>query len=447
MVTSSKLFCAHSHKCVHCCRVDFFNKTVTVRYNSDQSYSTLKYYQIIVTPNAVTSDYEVLICSQRVDDCINETITLGHSAVSHWFNDHNSNIKLQLPHKKGTISVQSSSGTSTIAYLFFGFLVVAALGALMLSTFHYYRRDKTASKLVNAVGWHKKSRFRRISRNTNRTEETSLRMDDNLSATMSNYSLQHVPVIDRDHLILEDKIGRGEFGAVFVGEWLTRGVRVAVKTLHNVQVDAQMDKEAAMLSALDHENVVKMHGVSRAHEHQSLYLVLELMNMGDLKSYLKQREPKCSNYSQFPPALINTELINIAQQISNGLCYIHNQQIVHRDLAARNCLVSGESDMRVGAPALRPPITVKISDFGMSRRLYSQAEYYKMGDDKKTALPVRWLPPECLESGRFTYQSDIWAFGVTLFELFTFGSMPFGDLSNNEALIFILQGNLKMIDC
>jgi serine/threonine protein kinase len=76
-----------------------------------------------------------------------------------------------------------------------------------------------------------------------------------------------------------------------------------------------MDKEAAMLAALDHDNVVKMFGVCKAAETQSLYLVLELMNMGDLKTYVKQRQPQCDNYSQFPPALLNTELINIAQQV------------------------------------------------------------------------------------------------------------------------------------
>ncbi|KAI6198362.1 Insulin-like growth factor 1 receptor [Aphelenchoides fujianensis] len=156
-----------------------------------------------------------------------------------------------------------------------------------------------------------------------------------------------------------------------------------------------------------------MFGVAKAPEQQGLYLVLELMNMGDLKTYVKQRQPQCDNYSQFPPALLPTELINIAQQVATGLCYIASQQIVHRDLAARNCLVSGETDVRVCSPAFRPPITVKISDFGMSRRLYSQAEYYKMGD-KQTALPVRWLPPEALECGRFTPASDMWSFGITL---------------------------------
>jgi serine/threonine protein kinase len=77
-------------------------------------------------------------------------------------------------------------------------------------------------------------------------------------------------------------------------------------------------------------------------------------------------------------------------QIAEGLCYLAQQQVVHRDLAARNCLVHGDSDMRSCSAAFRPPICVKISDFGMSRRLYASAEYYKM-QDKKTALPVRFV--------------------------------------------------------
>lgn len=95
-------------------------------------------------------------------------------------------------------------------------------------------------------------------------------------------------------------------------------------------------------------------------------------------------------------------------QIVEGLCYLADQQVVHRDLAARNCLVSGESDHRVCLPQLRPQVTVKISDFGMSRRLYSQTEYYRIADGRGSVLPVRWLPPESLNTGKFNHQSDIW---------------------------------------
>ncbi|KAI6204846.1 hypothetical protein M3Y94_00724200 [Aphelenchoides besseyi] len=413
-------------------RLEFFNGTLVSRYEIEHSMAFLKYFSLFVKECSTcerheqprASDYEILVCTPRENDCTQIQTSMGH--------------RVHIPYA-GEDS-KTRAGANAVAYFFLILVIVCTIGGLILSTFHYYyRRDKTASKLVTAVGWHKKGRrYRRTSRNTMRTEETSLR-DDTLSATLSNYSLQHVPIIEREHLILEEAIGKGQFGEVFTGEWLARGVQVAIKTLHNIQVDATMDKEAAMLAALEHDNVVKMYGICKAPEQQGLYLVLELMNMGDLKTYVKQRQPQCDNYSQFPPALLPTELINIAQQVCTGLSYITSQQIVHRDLAARNCLVSGESDVRLCSAAFRPPITVKISDFGMSRRLYSQAEYYKMGD-KHTALPVRWLPPECLEAGRFTHQSDMWSFGVTLYEIFTYGAMPYGDLSNNEALMAVISG-------
>ncbi|KAK0404084.1 hypothetical protein QR680_017280 [Steinernema hermaphroditum] len=286
---------------------------------------------------------------------------------------------------------------------------------------------------------------RRISRApTDRTDETSIRLEDTSSAgySTSGYIIRHVPEIERADLQLREKLGQGAYGEVYAAEWSgTRSspmMRVAVKTLRNdVAFDAEMDAEAAMLSRLDHENVVRLYGMCRASEAPTM-LVFELMNLGDLKTYLRDRQPRAADYSQFPPALNASELNNIVLQIATGLAYIHSQQIVHRDLAARNCLIAGQSDLRVCEAAFRPSITVKISDFGMSRRLYSQSQYYRMGS--QTMLPVRWLPPECLNDGRFSHQSDMWSFGLTLWEVFSYGRVPFGDLSNNEVLSAVCSG-------
>lgn len=84
--------------------------------------------------------------------------------------------------------------------------------------------------------------------------------------------------------------------------------------LHNVQMDAEMDQEAALLAHLDHPNVVKLFGICRWDTGQ-VVLVLEMMNLGDLKTYLRERTPRCNNYSQFPPALLQTELINVSKQV------------------------------------------------------------------------------------------------------------------------------------
>ncbi|KAK6035895.1 protein tyrosine kinase [Cooperia oncophora] len=171
---------------------------------------------------------------------------------------------------------------------------------------------------------------------------------------------------------------------------------------------------------------------------QCLLLVFEHMNLGDLRSYLRARAPTSSSYSQFPPALIEDELRSIVRQIVAGLCYLTSQQIVHRDLAARNCLVSGESDLRCCLPSQRPPITVKISDFGMSRRLYGHADYYRMHNH--ALLPVRWLPPEAINDCKFSVSSDVWALGVTMWEVFSYGEVPFAELNNFEMVSCAMAG-------
>lgn len=108
-------------------------------------------------------------------------------------------------------------------------------------------------------------------------------------------------------------IFQGAFGEVFIAEWTSKGTKVAVKMLHNVQLDVEMDKEAALLSKLDHPNVLRLYGI--CYWHLKITLILELMNLGDLKNYLKNRMPKCDSYSQFPPALLPNELIHICVQV------------------------------------------------------------------------------------------------------------------------------------
>uniref|UniRef100_A0A915LII5 Protein kinase domain-containing protein n=1 Tax=Meloidogyne javanica TaxID=6303 RepID=A0A915LII5_MELJA len=295
---------------------------------------------------------------------------------------------------------------------------------------------------------------------------------DTMSRTLSlsNYiqSQLHLPLISEDDLQLNECIGKGAFGEVYIAKWRYKKLlstktieeneeenhpmislkentnknifeekKVAIKMLINIQIDAEMEREAALLANLEHPNVLKMFGV--AQWKGQVALVLELMSLGDLRNYLYNRKPCCTSYTQFPPPLINDELIDICIQITEGLCYLAGQQIVHRDLAARNCLVSGESDMRCCSAAFRPPICVKIGDFGMSRRLYASADYYKMQDRRK-ALPVRWMAPECLSNGKFTSQSDIWSLGVLFFEIFSFGSKPFDPLKDDEVIIAVLSG-------
>ncbi|CAJ0935134.1 unnamed protein product, partial [Mesorhabditis belari] len=332
------------------------------------------------------------------------------------------------------------------------FLIITPF--LVLCAFCVYMKNSTLSKLMRflRISNGKKpgdgkirirskmqdfsQRFRRTSRATEATEETTLRMEERGSLCVSDYTGHLIPVISLGNVQIKEKIGQGAFGEVYRGVWTSSNDReVAVKTIH--QADNETEKEAQVLSKLDHPNIVRLFGMTR--DGNRMLLILEMMNLGDLKNYLRQRKPHPSNYSQFPPPLELKELLFIIREIIQGLCYLNSQQIVHRDLAARNCLVSGEDDSRICIPANRPPSCVKISDFGMSRRLYSQSEYYKM-QTSGSLLPVRWLPPESLNSCRFSHQSDIWALGITMWEIFTYGETPFSDLSNNEVVALGLSG-------
>uniref|UniRef100_A0AC35TVL1 Protein kinase domain-containing protein n=1 Tax=Rhabditophanes sp. KR3021 TaxID=114890 RepID=A0AC35TVL1_9BILA len=403
----------------------------------------------------INKDYLITACriSDGIRECENVTRILGLTDLT----PNNNEIAYKGNHTGVGLGI-SSPWTFINASIF----VLVGMGAVLVIVLVI-----KSMKRVTAVKEKTNQIMKLYSRATSRTEETILNTEEtsffrdnsiSLSITSADYTLKHVPIINKDHLRIGAQIGHGNFGQVKKAEWigpeisidsengalleeLSSHKQIAVKTLKDVCVNADWDREIALLSSLDHKHIVKFFGVCQTQNRNNTIIVMEFMNLGDLKSYLKKRAPPiATDYSQFPPTLQVHELNIISKEICEGLCYLTTRQIVHRDLSARNCLVSGPSDILMCNPSQRKPFTVKISDFGMSRKLYSDVEYYKMSDEKGRLLPVRWLSPDCILTGKFSHYSDIWSFGLTCYEVYSFGKDPFQHLSNNEVFSAISMG-------
>nr|XP_023995471.1 NT-3 growth factor receptor-like [Salvelinus alpinus] len=248
----------------------------------------------------------------------------------------------------------------------------------------------------------------------------------------------YVQHIKRRDIILKRELGEGAFGKVFLAECYNLSptkdkMLVAVKTLKDPTLAARKDfqREAELLTNLQHEHIVKFYGVCV--DGDPLIMVFEYMKHGDLNKFLRAHGPDAMILVDGQPLQTNGELglsqmLHIATQIAAGMMYLASQHFVHRDLATRNCLVGNG-------------LLVKIGDFGMSRDIYS-TDYYRGCVGGHTMLPIRWMPPESIMYRKFTTESDVWSFGVILWEIFTYGKQPWFQLANNEVIECITQGRV-----
>ncbi|XP_071807786.1 proto-oncogene tyrosine-protein kinase Src-like isoform X2 [Asterias amurensis] len=217
--------------------------------------------------------------------------------------------------------------------------------------------------------------------------------------------------IPRRSIKLERKLGNGQFGEVWEGTW-NGTVRVAVKTLKEGAMDpTAFLQEANIMKKLRHPKLVALLAVCS--EGEPIYIVTELMPNGCLLDYLHEGEGKM---------LREPELIDITAQVADGMAYLESQRFVHRDLAARNILV-GE---------LR---NCKVADFGLSRII--EDEYIAKEGAK---MPIKWTAPEAINFGKFTIKSDVWSFGILIYEVITKGRVPYPGMVNREVLDQVSRG-------
>lgn len=221
-------------------------------------------------------------------------------------------------------------------------------------------------------------------------------------------------LIQDSELVLGEKLGSGSFGVVKRGEWHTptgRVLPVAVKSLRSSmsrQTDTLTDflQEVTTMQSLDHPNIIRLYGVVLT---QPLKMVTELAPLGSLYDMLRSR--------QYEYPLVRLWLF--ATQIAAGMDYLETRRFIHRDLAARNVLLSSRE-------------IVKIGDFGLMRGLSQETDHYVMTAHKR--IPFAWCAPESLRVGSFSHASDVWMFGVTMWEMFTYCEEPWLGLSGRQIL-------------
>ncbi|XP_035247098.1 tyrosine-protein kinase ABL1-like isoform X1 [Anguilla anguilla] len=204
--------------------------------------------------------------------------------------------------------------------------------------------------------------------------------------------------MERTDITMKHKLGGGQYGEVYEGVWKKYNLTVAVKTLKEDTMEVEeFLKEAAVMKEIKHPNLVQLLGVCT--REPPFYIITEFMTHGNLLDYLRECNREEVN------AVV---LLYMATQISSAMEYLERKNFIHRDLAARNCLV-GENHL------------VKVADFGLSRLMTGDTYTAHAG----AKFPIKWTAPESLAYNKFSIKSDVWAFGVLLWEIATYGMSPY----------------------
>lgn len=236
--------------------------------------------------------------------------------------------------------------------------------------------------------------------------------------------------IAHEDLSMQAVLGQGEFGKVFRASWRST-TTVAVKCLHSHLMGQSTArtaflKEARLLMSVPpHPNVVACLGVSFSASES--FIVTEFVQGGSLDTYLRTNAAHLSHDA----------LLQISLGTAAGMQHLSQSRIVHRDLAARNVLVHVSHTTNTTDVPIH---TAKVTDFGLARALTSSSEVYSLSSASNRKIPVKWTAPEAIVKEQFGSKSDVWSFGVLLWEIYSYGTIPYPGLTNQQALRLVKAG-------
>eukprot|EP00038_Savillea_parva_P009634 m.184855 g.184855 ORF g.184855 m.184855 type:complete len:767 (+) comp16246_c0_seq1:39-2339(+) len=237
------------------------------------------------------------------------------------------------------------------------------------------------------------------------------------SEALAEHIRQWSTELSRSSIHMTERLGAGEFGEVFGGRVKIDEelIDCAFKTLRpkaSLSEKREFLAEAGIMAQFKHKNVVSLHGVVL--EGEPIIIVLELMTKGALIDYLKEHAGNIDLLQK----------ILFARDVADGMAYLASKAFVHRDLAARNILLNEQLD-------------AKVADFGLSKSLDDESEYFKSEGGK---IPIRWTAPEAMANKKYTTTSDVWSFGILLWEIMSEGARPYDGMDNLKVVTEVDRG-------
>jgi ephrin-B len=234
--------------------------------------------------------------------------------------------------------------------------------------------------------------------------------------------------IPRSAIEEQDKMGEGEFGIVYKGQWKLpneKSLPVAVKTLKSTASNDERIKllqEAVIMGQFRHPHILKLHGVVSLSEPVSI--ILEYMSKGDLRNHLIALRKRTAKGERSHLKQLEGELLTFCQEIADGMRYLSGKSFVHRDLATRNILLTSDNHCKIG-------------DFGLTKEL-SEEYYYK---PRGGQIPVKWTAPEAIFYKKYTTKSDVWSYGMVMYEIWSLGRKPFEDWDIRDVVSTLEDAN------